>query len=44
MIIFAFKGFPDFPPAHFVKEALGKVAASSDVSVDQYTRSQVGDN
>jgi len=34
------QGFPDFPPAHFVKEALGKVAASSDVSVDQYTRSQ----
>ena len=29
------------PPPHFVKEALGRVAASSDFAVNQYTRSQV---
>ena len=29
------------PPPHFVKEALGRVAASSDIAVNQYTRSQV---
>ncbi|XP_078346819.1 kynurenine--oxoglutarate transaminase 3-like isoform X1 [Oculina patagonica] len=34
------QGFPDIPTPSFVKEALAKVAASSDVAVDQYTRSQ----
>ena len=35
------QGFPDFPSPPFVKEALARVAASSDVAVNQYTRSQV---
>ncbi|KAJ7360358.1 Kynurenine--oxoglutarate transaminase 3 [Desmophyllum pertusum] len=34
------QGFPDFPSPPFVKEALARVAASSDVAVNQYTRSQ----
>ena len=29
------------PPPHFVKEALGRVAACTDFAVNQYTRSQV---
>ncbi|XP_020603611.1 kynurenine--oxoglutarate transaminase 3-like isoform X2 [Orbicella faveolata] len=34
------QGFPDIHTPHFVKEALGKVVASTDAAVDQYTRSQ----
>lgn len=34
------QGFPDIHTPHFVKEALERVAASTDVAVDQYTRSQ----
>ncbi|XP_074607029.1 kynurenine--oxoglutarate transaminase 3-like isoform X1 [Acropora palmata] len=34
------QGFPDLLPAHFVSEALGRVAASKNFAVNQYTRSQ----
>ncbi|XP_073242865.1 kynurenine--oxoglutarate transaminase 3-like isoform X1 [Porites lutea] len=34
------QGFPDFAPPPIISEALGKVASSSDISVNQYTRSQ----